>query len=243
MESSRRQIAVLLIAGFLISSAFLISCSPGKRLHAEQAALLQTTPLQRAHVGICFYEPAVNRLWLDYQSDHYFVPASNVKIPTCYAAMKYLGDSLVTFFARDSGDVLLIEPAGDPTFLHEGYHSQPAFDYLKRSGKRLLITGNGWHETALGNGWSWNDYNDDYMAERSPMPIYGNVLHWKLERSADSISVTCVSNPRSGFHLSYDTTSSRGLEVVRAFAANDYQVSIGREKRGEVIVPFVTNGL
>jgi D-alanyl-D-alanine carboxypeptidase/D-alanyl-D-alanine-endopeptidase (penicillin-binding protein 4) len=33
-----------------------------------------------------------------------------------------------------------------------------------------------WHESSLGDGWSWNDYDAAYMAERSPFPIYGNVV-------------------------------------------------------------------
>ena len=57
--------------------------------------MLDATPLQTAHVGISIYEPATNKYWYDYQGDKYFTPASNIKIATCYAAMKYLGDSLV----------------------------------------------------------------------------------------------------------------------------------------------------
>ena len=57
--------------------------------------MLDAPSLQTAHVGISIYEPATNKYWYDYQGDKYFVPASNTKIPTCYAAMKYLGDSLV----------------------------------------------------------------------------------------------------------------------------------------------------
>jgi D-alanyl-D-alanine carboxypeptidase/D-alanyl-D-alanine-endopeptidase (penicillin-binding protein 4) len=30
----------------------------------------------------------------------------------------------------------------------------------------------------MGSGWSWNDYNESYMAERSVFPIYGNLYHF-----------------------------------------------------------------
>jgi D-alanyl-D-alanine carboxypeptidase/D-alanyl-D-alanine-endopeptidase (penicillin-binding protein 4) len=82
-------------------------------------------------------EPATSKYWFNYQGDHYFVPASNTKIPTCYAAMKYLGDSLVglrygipeeDWFKRN---VVIIEPTGDPSFLHSDYNKQPVFDFLK----------------------------------------------------------------------------------------------------------------
>ncbi|MDB5205556.1 MAG: hypothetical protein JWR72_631, partial [Flavisolibacter sp.] len=57
--------------------------------------MLDDEALKTAHVGISIYEPATGKYLYNYQGDKYFVPASNIKIPTCYAAMKYLGDSLV----------------------------------------------------------------------------------------------------------------------------------------------------
>ena len=37
-----------------------------------------------------------------------------------------------------------------------------------------------WKDDSIGSGWSWNDYDADYMAERSPLPIYGNLIDIKL---------------------------------------------------------------
>ncbi len=243
MERFRINIHLRAFRLFFIASTVLIACSPARRLQSQQATLLQTIPLQSAHVGICFYEPLTGKYWIEHQSGHYFVPASNVKIATCYAAMKYLEDSLVTFYVHNTDSGLILRPAGDPTFLHPDYHAQPAFEYLQRSEKPVVILGDGWRETPLGDGWSWNDYNDDYMAERSPLPVYGNVLHWKLQRSADSTTVNLISIPRTAFHASYDTASGLGFSVVRAVSANDYRISAGREKQGEAVVPFVTDGL
>jgi D-alanyl-D-alanine carboxypeptidase len=81
----------------LLNVAFLLfSCSVQQRLgRTAGKTILKAQGLKTAHVGISIFEPATNRYWYNYQGDHYFVPASNVKIPTCYAAMKYLGDSIV----------------------------------------------------------------------------------------------------------------------------------------------------
>ena len=57
--------------------------------------MLDAKALQTAHIGISIFDPAANKYLYNYQGDKYFVPASNTKLPTCYAAMKYLGDSLV----------------------------------------------------------------------------------------------------------------------------------------------------
>jgi D-alanyl-D-alanine carboxypeptidase/D-alanyl-D-alanine-endopeptidase (penicillin-binding protein 4) len=53
--------------------------------------------------------------------------------------MKYLGDSLKSFLAIENDTALIILPAGDPTFLHPDYKTQPAFDFLKRSKKKFIL--------------------------------------------------------------------------------------------------------
>src|SRR5262245_13180457 len=83
---------------FFILSCLTIfsSCSVQKQISKSATQLvLKDSSLTTAHVGISIFEPATNKYWFNYQGDHYFVPASNTKIPTCYAAMKCLGDSLV----------------------------------------------------------------------------------------------------------------------------------------------------
>src|SRR5215470_14313109 len=81
----------------ILGSLFYIlsSCSIQKQISKSASQLvLKDSSLKTAHVGISIYEPGANKYWFNYQGDHYFTPASNTKIPTCYAAMKYLGDSL-----------------------------------------------------------------------------------------------------------------------------------------------------
>src|SRR5688572_22466699 len=86
------------ISYFIVLTSYLLlaSCSVQKKIaKSANKEVLDIPALQTAHVGISIYEPAANKYWYDHQGDKYFVPASNTKIPTCYAAMKYLGDSLV----------------------------------------------------------------------------------------------------------------------------------------------------
>src|SRR5688572_15632992 len=75
---------------------FLYACSPAKQIErSARKNVLDDAALQTAHVGISVFDPSIGKYLYNYQGDKYFVPASNTKIPTCYAAMKYLGDSLV----------------------------------------------------------------------------------------------------------------------------------------------------
>ncbi|MGD5408079.1 D-alanyl-D-alanine carboxypeptidase, partial [Xanthomonas citri pv. citri] len=78
---------------------------------------------------------------------------------------------------RNVNDIY-IKATGDPTFLHPDYKFQPVLSFLKAQ-QVLLVINTNWDDAALGSGWSWNDYDAAYMAERSPMPIYGNVVQFK----------------------------------------------------------------
>lgn len=170
---------------FLVSIFLFASCSVQKKISkSADKTVLSAPSLQTAHVGISIYEPATNKYWYDHQGDKYFVPASNTKIPTLYAAMKYLGDSLegLRYTVFDNGKkekTYWIQPTGDPTLLHPDYKNQPVIDFFRKdtSAKYELIGGNQWEDTPWGSGWAWGDYSAYYMAERSQFPIYGNVVH------------------------------------------------------------------
>src|SRR4026209_1766904 len=140
---------------FLLFISFT-SCSIEKQISkSANEDVLTNKALTTAHVGISIYEPSSGKYWFNYQGDKYFVPASNTKLPTCYAAMKYFGDSLKCFLAMENDTAIFILPAGDPTFLHPDYKIQPAFDFLQKSKKKIYTTDIKWKSEALGSGWSW----------------------------------------------------------------------------------------
>ena len=102
------------LALILVYLIFFISCSSSRQIaKSAKEKILNDEALQTAHVGISIYEPAKGKYLYNYQGDKYFVPASNTKLPTCYAAMKYLGDSLVGLRYLDVDDsTLLVQPTG-----------------------------------------------------------------------------------------------------------------------------------
>lgn len=161
---------------------FLSSCSIQQKITRSAKGVINDSSLRTAHVGISIYEPANGKYWYNYQGDKYFVPASNTKIPTCYAAMKYLGANLRGLDYIETDTVLFIRPTADPSFMHRDYRSQPAFEFLSASAKKLAFITPKWEAEVYGNGWAWNDYNADYMAERSDLPIYGNVIEYNLQQ-------------------------------------------------------------
>ncbi|HLG39497.1 MAG TPA: D-alanyl-D-alanine carboxypeptidase [Chitinophagaceae bacterium] len=221
--------SILLLIAYCLLLIVLFSCSTQKQIaKSAKENVLNAAALQTAHVGISIYEPAANKYWYNYQGEHYFVPASNTKIPTCYAAMKYLGDSLVGLRYNITTDTILtIVPTGDPTFLHPDYNTQPVFTFLKKF--RKIIYGGGAIES-LGSGWSWNDYEESYMAPMSPFPIYGNLLKikWLNKDSLVMVPRHFQKNPETG---------SKGFKAVRKFDENVFYFFEGNNK--EQSIPFV----
>ena len=151
----------------LLLAVCLISCSSQRMIKRSGKDLIESTALHSAHIGISIYDVAKSSYAYNYQGEKYFVPASNTKIPTCYAAMKYLGDSLTAFNYMITDTAVFILPAGDPSLLHADYKNQPAVSFLRTMNRKIYVVANGWEEKALGYGWSWDDYKDNYMAERS----------------------------------------------------------------------------
>ena len=229
----------------ILTSIFYIlsSCTLQKRISKSASQfVLNDSSLKTAHIGISIYEPAANKYWFNYQGDHYFTPASNTKIPTCYAAMKYLGDSLDGVLKMENDTAILLLPTGDPTLLHPDFKNQPVINFLQNAAKKIYVTDLSWKEFALGSGWSWNDYNDSYMAERSPMPVYGNIIKWTEENNGIDPSVV-YSAPEVNWKVDFDTATANNFFVQRSIGENSYRITEGKEELKEQKVPFVTNGL
>ena len=134
------------------SLLILTSCSVQQKISKSAKQVINDSSLLTAYVGISIYDPASGKYWYNYQGDKYFVPASNTKIPTCYAAMKYLGKDLRGLDFIETDSVLFIRPSADPTFMHRDYKSQPAFEYLSASNKK-----NGIRYPKMGGRslWQW----------------------------------------------------------------------------------------
>ena len=227
------------------SLLILTSCSVTKQIsQSAKADVLDAKALQTAHVGISIFDPSTNKYLYNYQGDKYFVPASNTKLPTCYAAMKYLGDSLVAALILENDTALLIIPTGDPTLLHPEFKTQPLINLLKKEKRNLYNNNDNWQEEALGSGWSWNDYDQDYMAERNSFPVYGNVLNWTQEINERNKPPLVYSIPETNWDVTfYDTEKAKAFSVARNIGTNSYTITQGMEKKRTISIPFITNGV
>jgi len=233
-------------ASFVLLSSFLFfSCTVQQQIaKSAKADVLDTKALQTAHVGISIFDPAANKYLYNYQGDKYFVPASNTKIPTCYAAMKYLGDSLVGAFLLEKDTAVLLIPTGDPTLLHPDYKVHPLIDRLKMEKRNIYANGDNWQEEGLGSGWSWNDYDQAYMTERSPMPVYGNILRWTQEITDSTKPPLIYSDPEINWEVNFSGVQPAAqFSVTRDIGQNVYTIYQGTEKKRTILIPFVAKGI
>jgi D-alanyl-D-alanine carboxypeptidase/D-alanyl-D-alanine-endopeptidase (penicillin-binding protein 4) len=222
---------------FLVGYVLIFSsCSVSKRINKEaQKFLFADTAIRQGHIGISVYDPAEKKYLYNHNADKYFIPASNTKLFSWYAGMKYLGDSLagMRVFA-DKGHIYLF-PTGDPTFLNPSFDYQPVYSFLKNSKpNHITVVDTVWRDKALGSGWAWSDFNEEYMRERSSMPVFGNMV--ELSGTVSDLHFSPVFTPH--------TTRSKGIgelsSASREWGGNVFDLKFDGKSKKKISIPFAT---
>jgi len=234
----------VLFFGQACSPSHVAGSTPERRqkdplMQFTEDSLLRQPGLLPAQAGICLYDPAAAKYIFDYQGDKYFMPASNTKLFSLYAGLKYLGDSLVgmRYWATDTA--LFVLASGDPTLLHPSFPDQPVIRFLQKTHRPIYIADACWQDNPFGRGWAWDDYNDDYMPERSAFPVYGNLIRWIY----DTTSASFYTIPDIDWPVRFSPDSSNhGFSVRRDVHGNAFEITEGRGKVHEQDVPFITEG-
>lgn len=238
---------------FFLLSFIIYSCAPaGKISNYANQFILGDSILKNAHIGIAVYDPETQQYLFQNNADKNFIPASNVKIFSTYVGLKFLGTQLPGILYTENDTALFLTPTGDPTLLHSAFLSQPVASLIKGSNKKIYIHVQEWDTKKFGPGWSWDDYNDDYMPERSPMPIYGNTIKWYQVKTkkenpqspADTIDTFIYSDPEIEGRVDFGKPSPDGrFRVLRNYSNNDITLFEGKEKYATAEIPFVTDGI
>jgi D-alanyl-D-alanine carboxypeptidase/D-alanyl-D-alanine-endopeptidase (penicillin-binding protein 4) len=196
------------------------ACSVQQQLQkAANKNILEAGNLAGAHIGIHVFDPASNASLFSYQSNKYFVPASNTKIVTCFAALKYLGDSVAAaqVISTDSG--MHVYASGDPTFLQPEYATHPLLNVLKNT-KHIYLHTPSFTAKPFGQGWSWDDYDASYMPSRSAFPICGNVVRFEKKSGQLTVTPSFFKDSTKGINA----TINKGFGVTRQMASNQFLV-------------------
>lgn len=228
----------------LVTLVAATSCATAQKISKLANSLVINSPATaNAHVGISIYEPATGKYIYNFNADKYFIPASNTKIASCYAAMTILGDSLLGLQYNKSSNGYEIFPTGDPTLLHPDYKNQPVFEFLKTIPK-YQINFNAWQTTAWGSGWAWNDYNDDYNVERSAMPLYGNMVAVSHVGNNDVSYPSYFFGPNNAdMQKQEPITSGNKYYILRDQHSNNFVLKSDDVVFKNQIIPYVTSNL
>ena len=211
---------------FLIFTiSFFLSCSVQKQIakHAKNT-LVNSPDLASAHIGITVFDPDTHSYLYDYQGSKNFIPSSNTKLFTLYAGLKYLGDSLVAARYKVEDGALVLQATGDPTFLHPDFTNQPLLNFLQQKEINEISINTDFASQSFGRGWAWDDFKDEYMTERDPFPMYGNLA--TISFNGDSIqTVPAVLKP-----------------FVTGTPAKDHRWQVTRELAGHIYTIDTTAG-
>ena len=114
-------------------------------------------------------------------------PASNIKILTVLGSLNS-GDTIPSIKYKISNDTLRISSTGYPFIAHPKYDDEDLETFIK-SFNHIVYHKPNIDLTKYGPAWAWDDFKYYFQAERSEMPIYGNVIQIVKEFN-DSIKVT-----------------------------------------------------
>jgi D-alanyl-D-alanine carboxypeptidase/D-alanyl-D-alanine-endopeptidase (penicillin-binding protein 4) len=207
------------------------ACSP-KRYVTKEVIRLEEELKQ--HTGFLLYDPVSGKNLVEHQSDRYFTPASNTKIFTFYTSLKILGDSIAAIKYMQQGDSLIFWGMGDASFLYTNtFDSRKLFDFLSAAPQKLFLSTSNFQTETLGPGWAWDDYPYYYSAERTPLPIYGNLVN--IRKDSDRFSFQ-----PSYFQLHFAAASEpRGDEtILREVDSNLLTYYPGKGNRKSWRIPF-----
>lgn len=165
-----------------IALIVMMSCSP-KMNRVLQQKLKATETKFQDHTGFYLFDVGKNKPVSSYNEDRYFTPASNTKILTLYTCLTVLGDSLPALRYVEKNDSLIFWGTGDPSFLNKYvYSDSTVYTFLRRAAKPLYFSSSNFYEKRFGEGWAWDDYDGSYQPERSPFPIYSNLVSAKFDK-------------------------------------------------------------
>lgn len=225
----RQRILVLLFTVFLFTSSYSQTSAPVLNAPNWVERHLDSDFYKTQFTGFYLYDPETEEVLENYNGEKYFTPASNVKIFTLYSAMKVLPDSIPALrYVRKDGD-LYIEGLGDPTFLHPNFKNvSRVLDFLKEESGKIYLYWGKFEGPRMGLGWSWEDYEKYYSAERSEFPMYGNMA---------------VVKRGKGYLSAFPKTLADSVELQESLFYRDFydnKFYVGSRNGASTRVPFVT---
>ncbi len=247
--------------GILMLAIIWVGCKAPSKLVLQNPdpIIMLEDSLGGGHLGVLVVDAESGKVLAERNSHKYFVPASNTKLLSMYAGLKYLPNTLIGLRYYDAGDTIYARPTGDPTLLVSEYKKHPVMDWLRSAKKPVVMDTSNWKAERYGRGWSWSDYQAGYQPERSALPVYGNMMPLRFTSKGDStfddVQKKWKITPglqlgETGWNLHAESVSylytpgTRFNRIARAYASNGYEVSYNDSDTAfNIQIPYVTYGI
>ena len=163
----------------ILLTFILNSCTSGRKTQRSVDQFFTKEHLfSDHHSGFSLYDPVRQKFLYEYNSDHFFTPASNTKIITLFSALVTLPDSFPSLKYGVKNDTLYFWGLGDPTTLNPVFGDQDEnIAYISQQARNMVWCKDHFIDERFGEGWAWDDYLYSYQAEKSSFPVFGNLLH------------------------------------------------------------------
>ncbi|MDP2041613.1 MAG: D-alanyl-D-alanine carboxypeptidase [Algoriphagus sp.] len=227
-----KSIAVLLISFFLFTNYSFAQLSRDQFVKLESA--LGDQSFFSGHLtGFMLYDLDSQAVLFEKNSQIRFVPASTTKLWTLFASILILQDSTQTLRYVTSGDTIKIWGSGDPSWKYKKF-KQPDIQKLLGSYAVVVFSDANQVSPSFGYGWQWDDYYYDYSAERSSLPIYGNLVQVKKIGNRPEVFPSL-------FQSAIRTTTKPIKELERDFHSNTFAYNPATFLGREGSIPFLNN--
>lgn len=231
----RSWLSKLFLSGLLAFGFVEIQAQTTREQYQQLDKLLGDQSFFSGHLtGFVLYDLDSQRVIFEKNSQINFIPASTTKLFTLFAALAVLQDSTQTIRYIPSGDTLKIWGSGDPSWKYLDF-KQPDFEKIWKNYRIIQFSDANQVSPAFGFGWQWDDYFYDYSAERSPLPIAGNLLEVKKVGNRPEVSP-------SRFQKNIRTTTLPIKELERDFHSNTFSYNPGTFVGKEKYIPLLTSG-
>ncbi|MFC5623234.1 D-alanyl-D-alanine carboxypeptidase [Algoriphagus winogradskyi] len=181
--------------------------------------------------GFMLYDLDSQVVLYEKNSHQRFIPASTTKLFTLFSSLIILNDSTQTLRYVTEGNTIKIWGSGDPSWKYKKF-DDPGIARLIAPFDKVIFSDANMMSPAFGYGWQWDDYYYNYSAERSSLPIYGNLLQVKKVGNAPSVF------PPS-FQQQVFPTNRTIRELERDFHSNKFYYNPNNFRAREEFIPFI----
>ena len=176
---------------FLIPYIFLISCSTHPRLFSNEGSLILRKKINKlivnseleATMGISVVSLKTGKTIYELNSEKLLMPASNIKLFTCAAALNFLGRDF-SFFTNvlKQNDNVTLQGGGDPDLTIKDLDSL-AYAVSKRIDiiDTLFLDDTFLDSVYFGNGWMWDEGSWWYAAPVGALSVNDNCVDFYVQ--------------------------------------------------------------